>query len=87
MSLLYEDNDIAPTPVPHTQSKLMSPDLFNDVKRNKIKRLSEKERLHDQLDYLRSVMIRKMITYIKVHDVETCLNALFVLSGAQVSLE
>ena len=32
-------------------------------------------------------MLRKMITYIKVHDVETCLNSLFVLSAAQISLE
>ena len=28
-----------------------------------------------------------MIDYIKVDDIETCLNALFVLSGTQVSLE
>ena len=53
----------------------------------KFKKLSERERIYDQIDYLRSVMLRKMITYIKVHDVETCLNSLFVLSGAQVSLE
>lgn len=32
-------------------------------------------------------MTHKMISYVKVHDVETCLNALFVLSGAQISLE
>ena len=28
-----------------------------------------------------------MVNYIKVEDIETCLNALFVLSGTQVSLE
>ena len=45
MSLLYEENEIVPTPAPtHTQSKLL-PDAFNDKKRKKIKKLTEKERL------------------------------------------